>query len=65
MMGCHTVTRDEITKLEEFTTLSDQRLQPGVYMETVDLLLWKNTDFFKKTSVSGESWKRRFRCFWL
>lgn len=27
MMGCHVVTRDEITKLQEFITLSDWSLQ--------------------------------------
>ena len=55
MTGCHVVTRDEITKLEEFTISSDQPLQLIVYTETADFLLHKTIYILKKTYVLEKS----------
>lgn len=46
MIGCHVVTRDEITKLEEFTTSSAEPQQPVARMETVDFLLCQKIYIF-------------------
>lgn len=48
MMACHVVTWDEITKLQEFTTSSDQPLPLIAYMETGDFLLCKTIYIFLK-----------------
>lgn len=55
MMGSHVVTWDEITKLEEFTSSSDQPLQLIAFMETVDFVLCKTIYILKKTDVSEKS----------
>lgn len=52
MIGCHVVTRDEITKLEEFTTSSAEPQQPVARMETVDFLLCQKIYIFLKRQVS-------------